>query len=402
MTLLYAGTFFAVGAFLVTVMYVSLDHWLERRPAGELQRTVREYVAGALPGTRPTDNAELSALIAEHAARDRGEILHAMLLWSLSALGVFGIAATALGWLLAGKVLSPLQQITATARRVADLSLHERIALRGPRDELKDLADTFDSMLERLDRAFDSQRRFVANASHELRTPLAIGRTLIEVVLNRHDTPESLRQWAQTLLEVNQRHEMLIDGLLLLAVSEQPLRNRQQVDLAELARCATALSPDSRGDRLTVTTHLAPATTSGNPILLERVVGNLLDNAARYNISSGWIRVATGTADDHVWLTVDNSGELIPSFEIAGLFEPFRRRGTASTSTTSRGAGLGLSIVRSVVAAHSGAVTAQPRPGGGLTVRVRLPISAPQDPAESARVSSAMSRESSLVSTRLT
>ena len=304
-----------------------------------------------------------------------------MLVASLILLGVVGVIAGGAGWLLAGQALHPLRQITATARRVADSSLHERIALVGPNDEIKDLADTLDAMLERLDRSFDSQRRFVANASHELRTPLTINRTLIEVALDNPQANESLRQLGGTLLAVNQRHEQLIDGLLTLASSEQRVTEPIPVNLADIALHVTTESQRAAQNAdVDIRTHLQPAPVTGDPVLLERLTQNLVDNAIRYNLPEhGWIIVTTELADDNVHLTVENSGPPVPPYEVPSLFEPFRRLPTterladSANTSISRGAGLGLSIVQSVAHAHGGDVHASPREDGGLTVRVRIP-----------------------------
>lgn len=258
--------------------------------------------------------------------RARDDTLDTMLVASLIMLGV-GVVAGGFGWLLAGRALHPLQQITATSRRVADRSLHERIALDGPDDEIKDLADTLDSMLERLDRAFDSQHRFVANASHELRTPLTINRTLIEIALANPQASESLRQLGATLLAVNQRHERLIDGLLTLASSEQRITDPTPVDLADIARHVTTESQRvAQRAVVEIRVHLRPALVEGDPVLLERLTQNLIDNAIRYNLPEhGWITVATDVVDDHGHLTVENTGSPVPPYEVPGLIEPFRR-----------------------------------------------------------------------------
>src|SRR6266542_1623641 len=304
LTMLYAVAFFLAGAMLVALMYVFLGQALER------QLTARVGITQHVPESTATEPAaqqrahEVQPELRAQFERDRDDTLNTMLIASLVALGVVVVAAGGFGWLLAGRALHPLQQITATARRVADRSLHERIALDGPHDEIKDLADTFDAMLERLDRSFDSQRRFVANASHELRTPLTINRTLIEVALDDPQADESLRQLG----------------------------------------------------------------------------ANLLDIAIRYNLSEHReITVTTETTNGYAQLAVENTGRPVPAYEIPTLFEPFRRAPTSerradSTSTpTGRGAGRGLSIVRSVAHAHGGDVDASPRKEGGLTVRVRLP-----------------------------
>jgi signal transduction histidine kinase len=381
LTLLYAGAFFLAGAVLVAVMYLFLGQALDR------QLTARVGITQHL--TEPTSDQPSSVRAAHEAQdallaqfrRDRNDTLNSMLAVSLIALGVVGVAAGGFGWLMAGRALLPLQRITKTARRVADRSLHERIGLEGPQDEIKDLADTFDAMLERLDRSFDSQRRFVANASHELRTPLTINRSLIEVALDDPKASESLRQLGATLLAVNERHERLIDGLLTLASSEQGLTNPTPVDLADIARHITTESQDTaHAAGVEIRTQLQPARVKGDPVLLERLTQNLLDNAIRYNLSErGEVTVTTNTRDDTACLTIENTGPPVPPYEIPGLFEPFRRLpnteriADAATASTRRGAGIGLSIVRSVARAHGGDVQASPREAGGLTIQVRLP-----------------------------
>jgi signal transduction histidine kinase len=279
---------------------------------------------------------------------------------------------------MAGRALRPLHDITATARRVADRSLHERIALDGPDDEIKDLADTFDAMLERLDRAFDGQRRFVANASHELRTPLTLNRTLIEVTLDDPDAHESARRLGTSLLAVNERHERLIDGLLTLASSEQQLVEKSTVDLAGVADHVTRQVRDITGAAgIRLESDLRSTPVIGDAILLERLVHNLMDNAIRYNVANdGHITVTTGTVDRSAQLTVENTGPMVAAHEIPALFEPFRRRSGAdrvADPVGGRGAGLGLSIVKAVAESHGGDVRAHPRDGGGLVVRVCIP-----------------------------
>ncbi|MCC3326587.1 sensor histidine kinase [Nocardia abscessus] len=374
LTMLYATAFFLAGAVLIALMYFYLNQFLERRPGVGAQQVVREYLIERAERNRAPVSTDLYKALTEQAQRNRRDTLRAMLMWSLVSLGAVGIAAGGFGWLLAGRALHPLQRITATARRVADTSLHERIALEGPQDELKDLADTFDAMLERLDRAFDGQRRFVANASHELRTPLTINRTLIEVALEDPDVPESTRRLGATLLEVNHRHERLIDGLLLLATSEQRLTEHRRADLADIAADAVGTPAGRPGARITA--DLRPAPVLGDRLLLERLVHNLLDNALRYNLpEDGWVMIGSRTIGGRAVLTVENSGQPVPAFEVDGLFEPFRRLTSSERLAESgaRGAGLGLSIVRSVAQAHGGTVRAAARPGGGLAVTVDLP-----------------------------
>jgi len=387
LTLLYAGAFFLAGAALVGLMYFFMSQALDR------QVTARVGITQHLPQANPTEPASQQRVhqqqqeLRAQFQRDRDDTLNSMLVASLVALGVVGVAAGGFGWLLAGRALRPLQQVTETARRVADRSLHERIALEGPHDEIKDLADTFDAMLERLDRSFDSQRRFVANASHELRTPLTINRTLIEVALDDPRAHQSLRQLGANLLAVNERHERLIDGLLTLASSEQGITNRVPVDLADIARHVTTESQSaSNAAGIDVRTNLRPAPVAGDPVLLERLTQNLLDNAIRYNLREhGEITVTTETANGYAQLAVENTGPPVPPYEIPTLFEPFRRvppterLADSATASVRRGAGLGLSIVRSVAHAHGGDVDASPGQDGGLRVLVRLPV-APKRP----------------------
>jgi signal transduction histidine kinase len=384
LTLLYAVAFFLAGAALVALTYLYLGQSLDRQltaRVGATEQHIADYVSEAdAHGTQRS--AQLREALSAQFEQDRNDTLRAMLIWSVASLAAVGLVAGGLGWMLAGRALRHLQQITATARRVADRSLHERIALDGPDDEIKDLADTFDAMLERLDRSFDGQRRFVANASHELRTPLTINRTLIEVALDTPNAPESVRQLGATLLAVNHRHERLIDGLLVLASSDQRLTEHSPVDLADIARHAATMSDDAaRETGVAIRAAIAAAPVVGDPLLLERLAQNLLDNAIRYNITQhGWASITTGTADGHAHLTVENTGPTIPSYDVNGLFEPFRRLSSADRLADSgppspgRGAGLGLSIVRSVAHAHHGEVHAHPRPDGGLRVHVRIPI----------------------------
>jgi signal transduction histidine kinase len=379
---LYAGAFLLAGAVLIGLLYLYLAHALDGQLAARIGITEQLHQAPAPDAVHlPT---EVQQQLRNQFQQDRDHVLRAMLIASLISLGVVGIAATGFGWLTAGRALRPLQQITATARRVADRSLHERIALTGPDDEIKDLADTFDAMLERLDRSFDSQRRFVANASHELRTPLTLNRTLIEVTLDDPQPNEPMRQFATTLLAINQRHERLIDGLLTLASSEQAITRTSPVDLADIARHIITQAHDA-AHRSGISIHaaLSPAPVNGDPVLLERLTQNLVDNAIRYNLPEhGTITITTSVQGSNAMLTIDNTGPVIPVYEVPSLFEPFRRLTATSrisdeaTPTASRGAGLGLSIVAAVAHAHHGEVHATPRPDGGLTIQVLIPIRA--------------------------
>ncbi|WP_405097849.1 sensor histidine kinase [Micromonospora sp. NBC_01412] len=390
LTLVYGAAFALAGTVLVTLMYFQLSAALDRQPLDTVSAAAQVIEASSLQPALPTTGAttpsastlpieQVRAEVVRQNTNARDNTLRLMLLWSFAALGGVGIVAVGIGWLMATRLLAPLHSITATARRVAEHSLHERIALDGPTDEIKDLADTFDEMLERLDRSFDGQRRFVANASHELRTPLTINRTVIEVALDEPEAPESTRQLGRTLLAVNAQHERLIDGLLTLATTEQMPPDRDDINLAEIVTHTVRQATPGATVDLRVVAESAPL--AGDPVLLERLAQNLVDNAIRHNIPvGGFVTVSSQRLPDgSAELTVSNSGPIVPSYEVERLFEPFRRLAPNGTladrkgSYTTRGAGLGLSIVRSVAIAHGGTVTAEARPDGGLTVRVQLP-----------------------------
>jgi signal transduction histidine kinase len=283
-------------------------------------------------------------------------------------------AAALLAWTLTGRILRPLRDVTTTARRLSVESLGERIAYEGPRDELAELADTFDAMLTRLQAAFESQRRFVANASHELRTPLAVIRTELDVTLSDPDADiEELRRMAEVVRNATMRCAQLVEALLLLARTDGlGLGVREPVDLASTVSSAwygVRAEAEPRG--ITPSFHAAPAPAVGDPALLERVAGNLLENAVRHNVDGGWIDVRTSATPEWATLRVSSSGAPVDARRVAELFEPFRRGGVDRTAQS--GTGLGLSIVRAVVLAHCGQVTAEPVPEGGLSVTVHLP-----------------------------
>jgi len=381
LTMLYAGAFFLAGAILIALTYLYLQQSLERRPGGGAA-VVQQFLSERGVQNPPPILDRLLSAVAAQVEQERRDTLRGMLTWSLISLAAVGAAAVGFGWLLAGRALHPLHQITATARRVADHSLHERISFDGPDDEIKELADTFDAMLERLDRAFDGQRRFVANASHELRTPLAINRTLIEVALDDPDVADSTSRLGVTLLEVNKRHERLIEGLLVLAGSEQRLDRKVTVNLAEIVdRVSDTAHDAAQRAGVHLQCELTPVAVRGDPTMLERLVQNLIDNAIRYNIAQGgWVSVTVTVAHPLARLTVENSGPVVAPEEVHVLFEPFRRLAASERiadtgqGVSFRGAGLGLSIVRSVAQAHNGNADALARPDGGLAVIVTVPM----------------------------
>jgi signal transduction histidine kinase len=331
---------------------------LSTRPGGE----------SLVDGVRvPLDQA------AQAAAQARTDTLHHLIEVSAGTVAVLAVLGLLTGWWMAGRVLRPLQVITATARNLSSTTLDQRIALGGPDDELKNLADTFDDMLVRLERSFESQRRFVANASHELRTPVAIERAAIEIGLSAAG-PEDIPRIRDELLAANRRTEYLINGLLLLAESDRGLTERREIRLHELVADVVAdYRERATAARVTVRSRLADVTVCGEPVLLTQAVGNLLQNALRYNVAGGSIDV---TLDAAGVLVVSNSGPQVPPEAVPELFEPFRRL-EGRTGGPADGAGLGLSIVRSIVQAHDGRVGARSRPDGGLDVRVELPALTP-------------------------
>jgi signal transduction histidine kinase len=299
---------------------------------------------------------------------------HQLLVISVIVLAVMALVALWLGWLVAGRVLSPLRTITAAAREISATNLHRRLALSGPDDELRELGNTFDELLTRLEASFDAQRQFVANASHELRTPLARQRTLAEVALGDGDaTVRSLRASLERLIAAGEEQEQLIEALLTLARSERGIAAREPFDLALLSeRVLAERRPELRRRRLHLEAALEPAAGSGEPRLLERLIANLVDNAIGHNHRGGSVAVNTATRGGRATLTVSNSGPVIPADQVARLLEPFERLAGARTTKT-RGTGLGLSIAVAIAHAHGGTLTVAAQPEGGLVVEVSLP-----------------------------
>ena len=335
-------------------------------------------VFGAVPGApapQPSARAkaQLQGLLKAQADRERSAQLHRLLIESGVALGLMAVVSVLLGWVVAGRVLRPLRTMTSTARRLSEDNLGERIALQGPDDELTELADTFDDLLHRLDTAFEAQRRFVANASHELRTPLTLERTVVEVALSDPTADvESLRAMGNQVLRTNAEHARLIDALLVLARSQRGLGRTEAVNLATVTLDAIErVTPMTTTNDIRVDWSLDAATVTGDRALLERLLTNLIDNAARHNHGGGWVEVRTGAHAGNATVEVSNSGPSIAVDQVGSLFEPFRRLG-ADRAGSPQGAGLGLSIVDAIVTAHHGTIAARPRTGGGLDVRVAL------------------------------
>jgi signal transduction histidine kinase len=369
LTLLYVGLFLASAAGLLTITYALVAHAIPPvQAAGQgTGASARDcpQPGGPLPAS-PSDLTGCVNYLLQQEAQLRSDTLDKLLLESGIALGIMAVASVGPGWLMAGRVLSPLRTITATARRISARNLHERLALTGPDDELKELGDTFDQLLARLDASFRAQRQFVANASHELRTPLARQRTLLEVALRDSSaTSAQLRTACERAIAAGEQHERLIAAMLTLAQSERGLDRSEPFDLAELAEDALAAQDDSG---LAVTADLAPAPVRGDPRLAERLVANLIDNAVRYNAPDGQVCVSTGRRDDgQPFLRVVNTGPVVEAGELARLFLPFQR---AAPSRGGGGFGLGLAIVAAIATAHDADVHADPRPGGGLRVEI--------------------------------
>jgi signal transduction histidine kinase len=381
LTLSYGGVFFTLGFVLIAVSYVLARQVLVHNP-GEFLSHVAErlglspaFLASRMPS--PSGGQETVATFMR-AVQDRivSQLLHGLTLLAFTSLAVAAVLSVGLGWLIAGRMLRPLQEIAIAARRASASTLHERIAMQGPSDELRELADTFDAMLARLESAFEAQRDFVANASHELRTPLAIMRTEVDVTLaDPQASGAELRRMADTVRTAVARSEDIIDKLLVLAESEQ-LADRQTVDLSSLvADVVSRLTPAAHVRGLSFALDLQPAAVQGDRALLERLVDNLIDNAVRYAGADSVVAVAVGERPDGAMLRVANSGEVIDPDELPRLFERFYRRGT-SRSRNDGGAGLGMAIVAAVAEAHGGAAAAAGPAGGGLVVTVTLPAAA--------------------------
>jgi len=372
MALLYGALVLLVGAALLLTSYLLLDRALA---SSELNQISGDATGRDLNGNPVVFNPSQLQTGIRHQA------LSYLLTNGLLYFGVIVLIGSIGGYLLARQALRPVARITATARRLSTKTLSERIGLGGPDDELRELADTFDDMLARLDAAFGSQRRFVANASHELRTPLAVIQTELDVTMSDPEaSAEDLRRMGEVVRDATNRAQRLVDALLALARLQaregQGLEVAEPVTLNELIPNAVAAAEAEAATRgITITATGDSIGTIGDPRLLERVIGNLVENAVRYNVPGGWVRVITeaaGTPDAPIArIEVLNSGVPVQPDEVAGLFDAFRRGGRARTAL--RGAGLGLSIVRAIVDAHYGSIEAEAQPDGGLRVAILLP-----------------------------
>ena len=394
LTLLYVGLFLASGACLLVITYFLVAQQLPttltlHTSEGGAAGTSGTLVTGGSgvaasctpsPGTLPTAE-QMNACLQQTTARFQHDTLDQLLIESGVALGIMAVASVGLGWLMAGRVLSPLRTITAAARRISARSLHQRIGMTGPDDELKELGDTFDQLLGRLDASFRAQRQFVANASHELRTPLARQRTLLEVALrDRQATNASLRTACERALAAGEQQERLIAALLTLARGERGLDRFEPFDLGEIAADAlTAQHEEADARGLTVTSDRGPAPALGDPRLAEQLAANLTDNAIRYNVTGGQVAITTGSRDGQAFLAVTNTGPVIPPDQLGRLFQPFQQLDPGPRVRA--GLGLGLAIVSAIAAAHGAELRAVARAAGGLAVEVTFP----RPPAEASR-----------------
>jgi signal transduction histidine kinase len=300
--------------------------------------------------------------------------LHVLVIESIVALAIMAVISTALGWLVAGWVLAPLRAMADTTRDISAASLDRRLAMEGPPDELKQLSDTIDGLLERLEASFDAQRRFVANASHELRTPLTAARAMLEMVLSDPTaTVETFRETCSHVLDEGEQQEELIEALLALAQGQRGIDRRELVDLAVVASAVLdRYELDAITRSIEVEAELSPAQLSGDRRLIERLVTNLLQNALRHNDAGGEVTVGVREQAGSPALTISNTGPVIQADEVAALTRPFHRLAPDRTGHRD-GLGLGLSIVEAIANAHDAALELEPRDGGGLTVTVRFP-----------------------------
>jgi signal transduction histidine kinase len=378
LTLLYASLFTLGGAALVVITYVLVAHTLHSTTTTTIPPSVQQAVAQCAQEaqTRGTPAAGIKikcgGLYAQGvqagASSQRSATLAHLLTYALLSLAGATLLAAAAGWIVAGRILRPVHRLTAAARAASEQDLSQRIALQGPRDELRELADTFDTMLERLDRAFTSHRQFIANASHELRTPLTVMRTAMDVVLAKQDpTRDELVSMTADIRQAVDHSERLIEVLLVLARNDQARALTEPLDLAAIAEDALE---GRTAKRITTTTTLGEAPVTGDGVLLERLINNLLDNAERYNIAGGTVTISTTAHNATSILRVVNTGTVVPADMVERLFLPFTR---LDDRTRHDGFGLGLTIVSSIAAVHGGTVHATAVPTGGLDVTVRLP-----------------------------
>jgi len=388
LTLLYASLFALGGAALVWITYLLVAHTLHSTTDATIPRAIEPAIGKCVVAAQthggPAALNQCAALYAHGvqagASAQRSTTLTHLLTYSLLSLAGAALLAAVAGWFAAGRILRPVHRLTAAARAASEQNLSQRIALQGPRDELRELADTFDTMLERLDRAFASQRQFIANAGHELRTPLTVMRTAMDVVL---DQPEPMREellsMAADVRRAVDQSERLIEVLLVLARNDRARALTEPLDLATVAEDALE---GRAANSITTTTTLGEAPVTGDGVLLERLVANLLDNAERYNVAGGTVTISTTTDNGTSLVRVVNTGPVVPPDMVDRLFLPFTR---LDDRTRHDGFGLGLALVSSIATVHNGTVHATAVPAGGLDITVRLPRRYRQEQDDHAR-----------------
>jgi signal transduction histidine kinase len=366
LTALYGALFLASGAGLLAITNIVARGW----PAPKTS-----WTSTPAPGPGHAGDGAIAHRVQVLVAGLHTATLNQLLADSAIALAVMAVASVGLGWLVAGRVLRPLAGMTAAARAISEDNLHERLAVAGPGDELKDLGDTIDGLLQRLETAFAAQRRFAASASHELRTPLAMMRTSLDVATAKPGPiPPEVTVLAGKLREGLDQADRLLESLLLLARAQYGAKDDQEaVCLGRVLASAIEACGDPIARRgLQVRQATADAWVTGNATLLSRMAGNLIDNAVRHNQPGGWICTET-TADDAVArLVVENGGPVLDQDRVTGLGQPFQRLGAERTGSAD-GTGLGLSIVEAIVSAHGGTLDLRARPDGGLRVLIELP-----------------------------
>ena len=374
LTALYGVLFLLSGAGLlaITITTVLARGWLP--PQG--------YSIGVARGTSPARIHQLQVQAAAQAARQHAAAVDQLLTGSAVALGVMAVVSVALGWVVAGRVLRPLRQMTAAAQRISEDNLGERLAVPGPGNELKDLGDTIDGLLDRLEGAFTAQRNFVASASHELRTPLTLTRTLLQTAItDPRPTLASYRATCQDVLAAGDQQEQLIEALLTLARSQRGLDRREPLDLAATtSRVLHEREPDAADRGLAISSSITAAPVLGDARLLERLAANLIDNAIRHNIPGGRLDLQVTASGSHPTLNITNTGPLVPAGQASRLLQPFQRL-SATRPAGNDGLGLGLAIVAAIAKAHNATLTINPAPRGGLDIAVSFPPAATTIPA---------------------
>jgi signal transduction histidine kinase len=394
MTLLYGGLFLISSAALLAVMYVLVSHSdsvsvkgsnFIPAPNGSLDPPQNSQGPLMVPPPGPPGGQAyfdiLSVQLEKALERQKSDVMHQLLINSGIALALMSVISIMLGWIVAGRILRPLRTITTAARDISATNLHQRLALSGPGDELKELGDTFDGLLSRLEASFQTQRQFVANASHELRTPLARQRALGQVALADPDANvASLRTAHERILAAGAQQERLIEALLTLTRSHVGIEVRHPFDLAQLTHeVVDSRRAETDYRSVTIRPSISPALAAGHRPLAERLVTNLVDNAIRHNTPHGQVEVTTQTVDGRAVLTVTNTGPVVPPEATEQIYQPFQRLGTTRTGR-GEGLGLGLSIVQAIATAHDATITTSARPEGGLIITVAFPAMSNQEP----------------------